>query len=460
MHYLENVTLLGIDCIDIDRLIFAADVSEKYIKFKTVKLLTHLDSSDDRIVKIPKIDTIEAYSEFMIKHLDTYVDTDFVLTIQYDGFIVNPEQWKQEFLQYDYIGAPTKWGMGNGGFSLRSKKLLQLLSEDDHITFVHPEDIRICRTYRSYLESKGIKFAPLELAHDFSVENGIWNHQFGFHNADISAWEIEKFADSVKHAAYISHHQKYYVNTDIRLTYIVQFYLEDNEYNPIQELIDIYSRYNPEVIKKIHFVFVDDASKSPIEIAEDVNLNYTLVRINEDIPWNQPGARNLGVTFAKSENIVVTDLDIFFPENLLESLLYFHPPRNSIFKFRTFAGLKPVDAHFNVFFMNKEVFHRTNGVDEEFSGAYGQDDVFFYFLQKAIGTKFYLYSYSNIVHKEHKYHKHTQHNPLIRDTARNLKILDRKMKIVRSGDRDPLEARSDLYLNFTWKVLQENFIEM
>ena len=109
--------------------------------------------------------------------------------------------------------------------------------------------------------------------------------------------------------------------------------------------------------------------------------------------------------------------------------------------------------------MNKEVFLRTKGIDEEFSGAYGQDDVFFYFLQKAIGTKFYRYSYSNIVHKEHKFFEHTQHNKLVRDTGRNQKILDEKMKIVRSGDKDPLDARSDLYLNFTWKVLQESTIE-
>ncbi|MBR9844688.1 MAG: glycosyltransferase [Algicola sp.] len=455
MIQLDNVTLLGIDCVDIDRLIYAADVSQKGIKFKEVKLLTHFESGDDRVVKIQKIDTIEAYSHFMVKQLNAYVSTDFVLIIQYDGFVVNPDQWNDEFLNFDYIGAPTKWGMGNGGFSLRSKKLLEILANDSKIDSVHPEDYSICKTYKSYLEDKGIVFAPLEIAHGFSVENGIWEQQFGYHNADISSWNIDAFTDRNKHQKYISYFKKHFQESSIRLTYIVQYYLEDNTYDPIKELIDIYSTYKEDILKQIHFVFVDDGSKTPITIADDVNLNYTLVRINENIKWNQPGARNLGVQFAKSENIVVTDLDIFFPENLFESLLYFHPPRNSIFKFVTYAGMKPVDPHFNVFFMNKEVFLRTKGVDEEFSGAYGQDDVFFYFLQKAIGTKFYMYSYSNIVHKEHKYFEHTQHNKLVRDTSRNLEILERKMKIVRSGDRNPLEARSDLYLNFSWNVLQE-----
>ena len=87
MIQLDNVTLLGIDCVDIDRLIYAADVSQKGIKFKEVKLLTHFESDDHRIVNIAKIDTIEAYSHFMVKQLNAYVSTDFVLIIQYDGFL-------------------------------------------------------------------------------------------------------------------------------------------------------------------------------------------------------------------------------------------------------------------------------------------------------------------------------------------------------------------------------------
>lgn len=459
MNSLNNVTLLGVDCVDIDRLIYAADISQKQLKFKDVKLLTHIESNDDRIIKIPKISTIEAYSEFMIKQLNDYVDTDYVLIIQHDGFVLNAEEWKSEFLDFDYIGAPTKWGMGNGGFSLRSKRLLQILAEDTNITNFHPEDYCICRTYRSYLEGKGILFATPEIAHQFSIENGIWDIQFGFHNADISAWDIDLYTDAIKHKTYISYFKEDALYAHIKLTYIVQFYLEDNSYNPVKELIDIYSRYNKAILKHIHFVFVDDGSKNPITIAEDVHLNYTLVRINENIKWNQAGARNLGVQYARSKRVIVTDLDILFPENLLESLLSFYPPGNSIFRFDTYANLKQIESHFNVFFMNKDVFLRTKGVDEEFSGEYGQEDVFFYFLQKAIGTKFYRYSFSNIVHKEHKNVEQTEHNKLVRDMSRNSEILERKMQIIKSEDKDPLEARSNLYLNFTWKVLQEGSID-
>lgn len=42
----------------------------------------------------------------MIKELNKYIETDYVLIVQYDGFILNPKAWMDEFLEYDYIGAP------------------------------------------------------------------------------------------------------------------------------------------------------------------------------------------------------------------------------------------------------------------------------------------------------------------------------------------------------------------
>ncbi|WP_299307301.1 DUF5672 family protein [uncultured Psychroserpens sp.] len=455
MLNLDKVTLLGVDCIDINRLILAADISQKFVNFKSVKLLTHLESNDSRIVQIPQIDSIEAYSQFMIKDLDKYVDTEFVLIFQYDGFLLNPNRWSEDFLNYDYIGAPVFWGMGNGGFSLRSKKLLQVLSADNHIKEFHPEDLKICKTYRSHLESEGMQFAPVDVAQKFSVENDSWNGQFGYHNADISLWDSTKFLDTEAHKAFVDNIQNQGQDAnEIKLSYVVQFYLEDNKSNPLQELISVYSSYSRDILNKIHFVFVDDHSKIPIEIPEDIVLNYTLLRVTSDITWNQGGARNLGVKYAKSEHIIVTDLDILFPENLLGRLTDYKLPSNSVFKFNTISNLQKVRPHVNVFFMTKSIYMKTNGVDEEFCGHYGYEDIFFYHQQKALGTKFYLYTYSNIVHKEHKDSKTTQHNSLIRDVETNEKLIADKLEIIKTS-KNPLDARSDLYLNFEWEVVSE-----
>lgn len=215
MKKLPNVTLLGIDCVNVERLQKALDISLQDMEFAEVKLLTSLPTNDPRKVEIPHLGTIEAYSEFCIRDLVKYVDTDFVLLVQHDGFILNPQSWTDDFLKYDYIGAPWavldefwftmfkfprelagKKVVGNGGFCIRSKKFLEVSSElADKGVFeeYQPEDTAMCVWHRKEMEAAGIHFAPVELAEKFSIEgfNHTYENQFGFHGlkwTDISKW--------------------------------------------------------------------------------------------------------------------------------------------------------------------------------------------------------------------------------------------------------------------------------
>jgi len=208
MKKLNNVTLFGLDCVDIDRLIKAAEICCKDFEFADIKLLSSIPSDDKNVVKIDPIESIRSYSQFMLKELNNYIETDFALIIQYDGFILNPAAWDDEYLKHDYIGAPLwvedKLVVGNGGFSLRSKKLLDILQNDTIISiedvpshkYAENEDWIISVIKREYLEGLGVKFAPVELAHKFSFEKNKeygahWSGQFGFHGlkwTDISVW--------------------------------------------------------------------------------------------------------------------------------------------------------------------------------------------------------------------------------------------------------------------------------
>ncbi|MBI3633927.1 MAG: GNAT family N-acetyltransferase [Candidatus Vogelbacteria bacterium] len=206
---LPNVTLLGIDCVNAGRLSKALDISSERIEFAQVKLLTSLPVGDKRRVEISPLNSIEAFSEFCIRDLYKYVETDFVLLVQYDGFVINPESWEDNFLKYDYIGAPwlvDNWSIdnfdfpeklyghlvvGNGGFSLRSKKFLETsarLADEGALKKYHPEDVALCVWFRHLVESEGIKFAPPEVAARFSVEGDehVYKKQFGFHGLQ---WE-------------------------------------------------------------------------------------------------------------------------------------------------------------------------------------------------------------------------------------------------------------------------------
>lgn len=192
---LPSVTLIGVDCVDLDRLIFASDICKKYINFADVKLLSHFPSLRSDVVPIAPLLSIEAYSEFIVKELYKYIDTEHVLLFQYDGFVLNPSGWKNEFLECDYIGAHWDWvegeyTVGNGGFSLRSRALMHRLATDPHIQKTHPEDVAICIDYGDYLTQAGFKFAPVALAKEFSTENDYWKGEFGFHNSNIADWNV------------------------------------------------------------------------------------------------------------------------------------------------------------------------------------------------------------------------------------------------------------------------------
>ena len=194
-----------------------------FANFKEVKFVTSKDVIDqvgkdlleDGIIceepSIP-VSSMKDYSKFMIYHLNEYINTDFAITIQHDGFIINPDAWRDEFLNYDYIGAPWPWreqgfvtpfgehvSVGNGGFSLRSKKLIELPTKVevpfDVVAMNHfykmfgsvnwNEDGNICVHNRHIFEENGCKFAPVEVAKYFSYESPLDINRgiipFGYH---------------------------------------------------------------------------------------------------------------------------------------------------------------------------------------------------------------------------------------------------------------------------------------
>jgi hypothetical protein len=149
--------------------------------------------SNVRVIQIPQLSFAE-YSEFVFSRIHAYTDKKFILIYQEDGYALRPEFWDPEFLNYDYIGAPwpTKfpWAaegflVGNGGFSLRSRRLCEFCSP-----LAYPrgasEDMMICTYYKNYLVARGFQFAPVEVAKKFSFEHMFdethdINACFGFH---------------------------------------------------------------------------------------------------------------------------------------------------------------------------------------------------------------------------------------------------------------------------------------
>ena len=139
---------------------------------------------DVKCILIDKFNNMDEYNFFMIKRYNDYIETEFMINIHNDGFVINPEVWSDEFLDYDYIGAlwtivspDTIHGVnqsnrvGNGGFSLRSKKFMTIAQK--HCPFIQgmPEDVICCRINREIFLSNGVKFAPDNIAAKFAVED-------------------------------------------------------------------------------------------------------------------------------------------------------------------------------------------------------------------------------------------------------------------------------------------------
>ena len=167
---------------------------------RVIQLCTKIFPYFDEVVHINTIVSSKDYNKFMVEDLHKFVKTDFVMTVQADGHTINPPLWRDDFLNYDYIGAPWwSYGVcGNGGFSLRSSKFLRATSE---IKYSHlhsyyeicPEDVFLCMEdgKRDLLISNGIKFADMHTAFKFSFEKptkDLPKHtikdSFGFHGKD------------------------------------------------------------------------------------------------------------------------------------------------------------------------------------------------------------------------------------------------------------------------------------
>jgi len=229
MLKLPNVTLLAIDVVNPGKTLEALMYTLRYVEFDEVVLATDLDRHQTlprgypiRFHPIKQGDateqgSIRSYFKDYERHQLTLpkeiVKTDFVLCQEWDSAVLNPLAWDNAWFTVDYIGAywppyydpgwpPTVAGfnVGNGGFSLRSKRFCDAVYAasqhwpDDPGMMSH--DCWMCRTMRPWLETNGIRFASEEQALRFSCEDAIYTGQFGFHGkmtVKINGWNLHWF---------------------------------------------------------------------------------------------------------------------------------------------------------------------------------------------------------------------------------------------------------------------------
>lgn len=206
MIELPYVDLVAMDGVDGNRLAKAVQSTVRGLRFRRILLwapefpraLRHLPV-EYRYFKA----NYEEWNRFMVKELWKYIPSGHCLFIHHDGYVLNPRAWRDVFIDYDYIGAPwwynDGFNVGNGGFSFRSKKFLEVSKEFNWEKYA-PEDHRLIRMNGHIMQEKGVKFCPEILASKFALEGNrkwgkVWNGQFGFHNLSIT--DISRSKDYV-----------------------------------------------------------------------------------------------------------------------------------------------------------------------------------------------------------------------------------------------------------------------
>jgi hypothetical protein len=203
---LPDVTLLAISSIEIPTTIQALQMSAEKLNFAEIKLISHeKPESLPKEIKYeycPKITSSGDFDIYAFEELGKHIETSHMLMIQYHGFVIRPWLWDNEWLKYDFIGAP--WyeapefislstgemvRVGNGGFSLRSKKLLDMpkklgihtISDRGYTN----DDGLINSYYRKLFLENGIVYPDVHVAAVFSHENDVPENKgiptFGFH---------------------------------------------------------------------------------------------------------------------------------------------------------------------------------------------------------------------------------------------------------------------------------------
>jgi hypothetical protein len=129
-------------------------------------------------VKVPQVVDRESENRFHNLELRRWITTDLVWTVEHDTWLVDPDAWRAEMADYDYIGAP--WDrprgpvVGNSGFGITSRRYLDACwgLRPLFAGKYWPRDIRACETFRAEFEREGVRFAPWALAARWSFERG------------------------------------------------------------------------------------------------------------------------------------------------------------------------------------------------------------------------------------------------------------------------------------------------
>ena len=170
------------------------------------------------------------------------------------------------------------------------------------------------------------------------------------------------------------------------LTLVMPFYLNRGM---LERQFAEWAAWPHDAKRNISIIIVDDASPEPAaDVPRPEGLPaLTIYRVDEDKPWNQHAARNIGAHEAPDGWLLLTDMDhLLTGENALallrrlpkldpEAIYTLHRIEATTGEATTNDAGRP-KPHPNSFVVTRALYWRIGGYDEDFCGIYGTDGLF------------------------------------------------------------------------------------
>lgn len=214
---------------------------------------------------------------------------------------------------------------------------------------------------------------------------------------------------------------------------IVPYYRQPNM---LAKQMETWASYSEETRNAFHFVVVDDCSPEAVIDTPTWHYsqklpNFSLYRIDKDVPWNRGMARNLGTHVAETEWVLHVDTDHVLPAASARFVL--RTLNNSTFangkqwarfpRYRVGAAdetrkkdkISPktefaeIHPHIDSYICTKTAYWKAGGYNEDFSGVLGGGSPFLKEMEKVNGPPTLIYTAPLHVHTRHSVPDSSEH---------------------------------------------------
>ena len=223
----------------------------------------------------------------------------------------------------------------------------------------------------------------------------------------------------------------------------------------LEKQLEVWHSYPSELKSQIEFVIIDDGSPENPAGIKFCNLNLILARVDINIPWNHPGAQNLGAYLATSSWIWSGGIDhVFTSENMYKLTKLDRKDLKVNYKIprRSIKQDKLIGYHWEINYLAKKTFWSIGGYDEDFSGIWGSDDVCFTSMLKKSGVReikledIFLDLYTEDDFKDANTHRYTDK---VGWGPRKMNPINRSLWLAKVAGKIPYGQNP---LRFPWKI--------